>query len=178
MVISRRARCGPNGRSAPRDRSIGIGLPERERAAVAPSATTSFGAMRSSSREIHQRQTSISPTSGRCAGAALAALLELEMLHRIGDVDARALDPRFGERPIEEPAGRPDERSAGAVLGIPRLLAHEHHLGIREPSPKTVCVAPFHKGQARQARASSRTRARLVLPAAAACAASTGSRIS
>ena len=53
------------GRSAPRGPLDRHRPSRRERAAVVLSATTSFGAMRSSSREIHQRQTSISPTSAR-----------------------------------------------------------------------------------------------------------------
>jgi hypothetical protein len=53
----------------------------------------------------------------------LAALLESEMLHRIGDVGLRVIDARVFERAIQYPSGRPHKRPPLAVFIIARLLA-------------------------------------------------------
>src|SRR5689334_4628676 len=45
-------------------------------------------------------------------------------------------------------ACRADERLAGEIFSIARLLAHEHHLRMLIPSPNTVRVPVFHKSQA------------------------------
>ena len=58
--------------------------------------------------------------------AALAALFELEVLHRIGDVDAGAVDLGFGDGAVEDLPGGAHERRAGEVLLIARLFADEH----------------------------------------------------
>ena len=58
---------------------------------------------------------------------ALAARLELEMLHGIGDKCLSARNAGVGERAIEQSSGRPDERLAGEVLLVARLLADQHH---------------------------------------------------
>src|SRR3954454_12232920 len=65
--------------------------------------------------------------------AALAALLEVEVLDRVGDVDERAVDPGLDERLVEDPARRADERMTLAVLAVAGLLADEHRLGLRRP---------------------------------------------
>jgi hypothetical protein len=57
----------------------------------------------------------------------LAAALELEVLDRVGDVEAAAVDPQFLQRAIEQLAGRADERASAEVLGVARLLAHHEH---------------------------------------------------
>jgi hypothetical protein len=57
--------------------------------------------------------------------AALAALLELEVLDGIGEVDALAIDARISHGPIEQPAGRSHERPAQPVLLMPGLLTDE-----------------------------------------------------
>src|SRR5262249_48718637 len=52
-------------------------------------------------------------TDGRLlVNAPLAALLELEVLDRVGDVDARAIDAGIRERAIEQLPSRADERPA------------------------------------------------------------------
>ena len=56
----------------------------------------------------------------------LAALLELEMLDRIGDENLAPVDTRIGKRAVEDAARRPDEWLAGAILLVTRLLAHQH----------------------------------------------------
>ncbi len=86
--------------------------------------------------------------AGLLVDALLAARLEFEVLHRIGDIGALAVDAGIAERPVEHASGRSDEGLAGQVLAVAGLLAHEdevrgrqafaeHHLG-REP----VEVAP------------------------------------
>jgi hypothetical protein len=59
--------------------------------------------------------------------AALAALLELEVLDDVGDVDVGARDAYTLERLVELAARRPDEDPAGAVLAIARHLPHHRH---------------------------------------------------
>src|SRR5690606_17293345 len=59
--------------------------------------------------------------------APLAARLELEMLHRIGDVDLRAINFGLDEDFVEQPAGGTHERLAGGVFLVSRLLADEDH---------------------------------------------------
>src|SRR4029453_10481694 len=60
---------------------------------------------------------------------AAAALLELEVLHDVGHVGLAPGDPGLLERAGEAAPGRADERMAGAVLAIARLLADEHQAG-------------------------------------------------
>jgi len=57
--------------------------------------------------------------------AALAALLELEVLDGIGDVDAVPIDAGLRHRPLQELAGRSHERPALPVLLVAGLLADE-----------------------------------------------------
>jgi hypothetical protein len=61
--------------------------------------------------------------------AALAALLELEVLDGIGDVDAVALDASFRHRPVEELAGGSNEGFPLVVFLVARLLANEGDRG-------------------------------------------------
>ena len=62
--------------------------------------------------------------------AALPASLPLEVLHGVRDVRRRPVDAGRLERLVEEPARGPDERPAGLVLLIARLLANEHCRGL------------------------------------------------
>jgi hypothetical protein len=64
---------------------------------------------------------------------ALAARLPFEVLDDVRDVDRRAVDPGRVERLVEKAPGGADERPAGAVLGVARLLADEHDLGRLPP---------------------------------------------
>ncbi len=59
--------------------------------------------------------------------AALAARLEFEVLHRIGDVGAAAVEAGFRQRAIEKLARRPDERAAGEIFLVARLFADEQN---------------------------------------------------
>src|SRR3546814_5157076 len=52
--------------------------------------------------------------------APLAALRELEMLDRVGDVDLAAFDSGLVERAIEHPPRRADEGATGQILLIAR----------------------------------------------------------
>src|SRR3546814_4963003 len=61
--------------------------------------------------------------------APLAALRELEMLDRVGDVDLAAFDSGLVERAIEHPPRRADEGATGQILLIARLLADQHDRG-------------------------------------------------
>ncbi len=58
--------------------------------------------------------------------SALAARLPLEMLHRIGEVNFFAIDPRFLQSAIHDFSGRSDERFSGHVFMIAGLLADQH----------------------------------------------------
>jgi hypothetical protein len=57
--------------------------------------------------------------------AALSALLELEVLDGIGDVDAASVDAGIRHRPLQELAGGSNERPALPVFLVARLLANE-----------------------------------------------------
>jgi hypothetical protein len=67
---------------------------------------------------------------GLLVDAALAGADELEVLDRVGEVDAAALDAGLGQRPLEQLAGRADERPPLQVLLVARGLAHEDHAGL------------------------------------------------
>ena len=58
---------------------------------------------------------------------------ELEVLDRVGDVDARAVDPGLLQRRVEQLAGRADERPSGEVFLVARLLADEHDRRVERP---------------------------------------------
>ena len=68
------------------------------------------------------------PARGLLVDAALAALLELEVLDGVGDVDLAAVDADGLERLVELAAGRAHEHVAGPVLTVARDLADHHHL--------------------------------------------------
>ncbi len=52
------------------------------------------------------------------------------MFYRIGDVNLVAVDAGFFQRAVERQPRRSDERFAGEVFLVARLLADQHHLGI------------------------------------------------
>jgi diguanylate cyclase (GGDEF)-like protein len=66
----------------------------------------------------------------------LSARLPLEVLDRVRDIRVRAVDLGFGERLVEQPAGGADERPAGTILLVARLLADEHHVRGQRPFPE------------------------------------------
>ena len=68
--------------------------------------------------------------------APLAARLELEVLHRIGDVDRAAVHARLLHRPVHDLSGGADERTANHVFLVARLLAHENDPRTRRPFPE------------------------------------------
>src|ERR1700722_13197492 len=96
---------GTRGRRTERDDELG--LDDRELSRNPPSANLDLSGIRS------------------LVKAALAALLEFEMLHRVGDIDVRPFDSGFGERAVEDPPCRPDERTAIDIFHVTGLLAHE-----------------------------------------------------
>ena len=101
-------------------------LPSSACAAVAPRQMIARGFTSWISVSSHGRHAAISEALGLLVDAALAARLPLEVLHHIGDVDGRAIDPSFGERLVEQLPGRADERMTGQVFLIAGLLADEH----------------------------------------------------
>src|SRR3982074_3342957 len=70
---------------------------------------------------------------------ALAARLEFEMLHSIGDEDFAAIEARVRDRPIEEATGGTDERPTAQIFVIARLPANEHD---RRRGPSLAPHAP------------------------------------
>ena len=60
----------------------------------------------------------------------LPARLELEMLDRIGHVNAPAIDAGLLERLVQKKPGGSHERAAGEILAISRLLADQHDLRV------------------------------------------------
>jgi len=78
---------------------------------------------------------------------ALAALDVLEVLDRVGDVGRLAVDAGLGQRPVEDPPGRADERPALLLL-VARLLADERDRPPTGPSPSTARVPPTTIGGA------------------------------
>src|SRR6187402_2924120 len=75
---------------------------------------------------IEPSRTGIDFLGGRSlVQSALAARLELEMLHGVGDVGARTFNSSLRKRPIEELPSGPHERSPDQVFLIARLLADE-----------------------------------------------------
>src|SRR5207237_5999162 len=66
----------------------------------------------------------------------LAALLELEVLDRVGDEGVAARDAGVGQRLIENPSGWADERLARQILLVARLLADQHQAGMYAPLPR------------------------------------------
>jgi len=67
--------------------------------------------------------------------APLAAHLELEVLHRVGDVEPVAAPAEFLQGAVEHPARRPDEGPPLEILAIARLLADQHQLRPRRAFP-------------------------------------------
>jgi hypothetical protein len=73
---------------------------------------------------------------GLLVDALLPANDESEVLHQVGDVDVAAVESGFVDRAIEHAARRPDERPAGAVLLVARLLADQHDAGVIRSLPE------------------------------------------
>ena len=83
--------------------------------------------------------------------AALAALLELEVLDRIREVDLAAVEPGLRQRPVEG-AGRPARRRAGPAdpPGRPAARRRRRSSASAGPSPTTAWVAPGTSGSERR----------------------------
>jgi hypothetical protein len=67
---------------------------------------------------------------------ALAALGPLEVLDGVGEVYLRAVEAGLVQGPVQDPPGRPDERTSLLVLLIAGLLTDEHHRRGRLPLPE------------------------------------------
>ena len=61
--------------------------------------------------------------------AAFAARLPFEVFDGVSDVYAFAVDAGFFQCPVQNAAGRSDERLAEAIFIVSRLFADEDHLG-------------------------------------------------
>jgi len=83
------------------------------------------------------------------------------VLYRVRDVDRVTVDSRGVEGFVQDAPRRADERLAGDVLFVARLLADEDDLGGPAALAETVCVALFHRSQAWQCAAASRHAPRL-----------------
>src|SRR5262249_24004160 len=86
---------------------------------------------------LDQRQLRFEPRAAgaefrsprRLVDAALAALLDLEVLDGVGDVELLARQTGFGERLLQHLTRRPDERRTLPVFVVSRLLADEDDAG-------------------------------------------------
>ena len=101
----------------------------------------------------HWRHARDVPGLRRLVQAMLAALLEAEMLHRVGQIErlARSMPSSSSAR---RAAGRPARRTAGRS-GLPRRRAVRRRSSMRAsrgPSPNTVCVAGSPQRAARGSR--------------------------
>ena len=134
--------------SLPRRSRKGSARPVRLRMAVAPSATIRRGRTEAISCSSHQRQAAISRGVGLLVDAALAARLELEMLHRVGDVGAARSMPAPRQR-VGRAAGRPGRRRARpqGPPASPGCSPTNISRASAGPSPGTTCVAWRHRSQ-------------------------------
>ena len=106
-------------------------LPSSACAAVAPSATITFGPdqselllqPRSARANLGRGRLLVQPPLGQLDPS------ELEVLHRVGHVDPAPVDPGRDQRLVEQPPRRPHERMPLPVLLVARLLAYHHHFG-------------------------------------------------
>lgn len=69
------------------------------------------------------------PRAGFGVQPPLAPLFPFEMFDRIGDEHFVAVDSGILQCPVENPAGRSDERTSDTVFDIAGLLADQHHRG-------------------------------------------------
>src|SRR5207253_4940473 len=92
---------------------------------------------------------------------AFAARLPFKVFDDVGDVGAAAVDARFFERARQNAAGRSDERMAGQIFVVARLLADEHHIGfslafseygLRAFAPEIACTTSLRRGLQRSKR--------------------------
>ena len=163
-MIKRRV-SGERSINRPRLASIGMERRVRPRTAVAPSATISRGRKRRAQVEPPAAMLDLAGV-GRWWMRPLAARLELEVLDRIGEVGRARGRCRPRPRPVEQLAGRADERAA--LPGPPgrpaarrpasaprrqRPLA-EHRLRRIRHRPQRAQAA-WHPGAAPRASASS-----------------------
>ena len=74
--------------------------------------------------------------SGLLVEATLAALLELEVLDRIREVDLGARKPGPLQGLVEDPARGADEDGALTVLDVPGLLPDQEETGPPRPFPE------------------------------------------
>ena len=83
---------------------------------------------RPAGRDLPRRRLLVDPPA--------AAGLELEVLHGVRDVGLRAVDADLFEDFVEQLPGGADERLAGLVLAVARLLADEDDAGVPRAFPE------------------------------------------
>ena len=71
--------------------------------------------------------------TGLFVDSPAAARLELEVFDRVRDVGLTAVDAGLAQHLVKQLARGPDERAAGEVFLVARLLADEDHAGVRGP---------------------------------------------
>src|SRR3954452_17486217 len=69
----------------------------------------------------------------RLVDAPLSALLEVEVLDRVRDIDVFAVDAGSLERLVQLAPGRAHEWAPLAIFAVARHLAYEHHAGLLQP---------------------------------------------
>ena len=58
--------------------------------------------------------------------AALATLIEFEVLDGVGDEQRLAIEPGLRQRLVEHPSGRADKPLTRQILAVAGLFAHQH----------------------------------------------------
>ena len=81
--------------------------------------------------------------------APFAALLEFEMLDGVGDVHLVPIKSGLRQGPIEQQAGRSDERSALPILLVSGLLPYERNGRPNRPLPQHSTRSAWHEGRGR-----------------------------
>ena len=79
--------------------------------------------------------------------ATFAALLEFEMLDRVCDIDAIAINSGFLQRAIEEFACRSHKRMTFDIFLIARLFAHQGKIGMKRAFTQHCARAALHHGR-------------------------------
>ncbi len=78
----------------------------------------------------------------------LAPHLVCEVLHRIGDEDALAIDSSLSQSTVQHAPSRPDKGQAGLVFLVAWLLADQHHRRPTRPLPRhRLCGVLRHRRQ-------------------------------
>ena len=124
-------------------------FPSSSSAAVAPRQTMARGFTSATSCSSHGRHVrDFRWRSAFCGGGASSSRpLPLEVLHRVRDVDVRAVDSRRFERAHRGAGRRSHEGLARTVLLIARLFADEHEHPRASALHRTRSACPPPRGR-------------------------------